>query len=155
MRFPRGRGRGISARRAELGSLALRSRWGLARELRSFVLWGDPCSASLLGKKEKKAEKRKKKAEQNPASPVLAPAGACSRVRPCCSGPQPRSPVSQAVKAVLSHRYVCLQGFFQLHLNWNGFSVNAEDKFSPGISRHGCANLSRAIPAIARRELGL
>lgn len=33
--------------------------------------------------------------------------------------------------------------------------MNTEAKFSPGISRHRCANFSRAIPAVAGKEFGL
>lgn len=33
--------------------------------------------------------------------------------------------------------------------------MKTEAKFSPGISRHRCANFSRAIPAVAGKEFGL
>lgn len=103
-------------------------------------------AAGQKGEKGRKGKKKKKR--QNRARPRLPQGQAVLWL-------QPRSPVCQAANAALSHRYVCLQGFFQLHLCWNSFSVNAEGKFSPGISRRGCVNLSRAIPAIAGRELGL
>lgn len=33
--------------------------------------------------------------------------------------------------------------------------MNAQAKFSPGISRHRCTNFSGVIPAVAGKEFGL
>lgn len=147
VRFPRGWGRGIS-----------RARCSAPWRCEAAGVWRGSCGALCCGgipapprcraERRKRQKGKKKKKRQNRARPRLPQGQAVL-------WPQPRSPVCQAAKAALSHRYVCLQGFFQLHLCWNSFSVNAEGKFSPGISRRGCVNLSRAIPAIAGRELGM